>query len=144
VEVELCGPNVLMGCTCALQIARAPAMAVLGGSTGALSPIQRQVKYKPQAKGEIPQTYIKCSYTHMMAATSYPTSPHDPIPASIHDHNHNHTSTPPSHARNPSPAQRSLALPSNGPRHTNLGAPRSRQTPAHAPCPRPRGFPARA
>jgi hypothetical protein len=49
-------------------------MAVLGESTGGLSPIQHQVLHKQQAKSEIVQVYTKCSYTHVMAATSYPTS----------------------------------------------------------------------
>jgi hypothetical protein len=95
----LCGPNVLMGCTCALQHSEGVGHGDPRGSIGGLSPVQRQVWYKPQAKGEIPQTYIKCSCTHVMAATSYPTSPHHPIPASIHSHNH--TSHPPTHSIHP-------------------------------------------
>jgi hypothetical protein len=114
---------------CALQTARASAtMAVLGGSTGGLCPIQRQVLHKQQAKGEIVHVYIKCSYTHVMAALSYPASPQHSIPASIH--NHNHASNPPSHARNPSPTQQSPTS------HQPRGAPPS---PDPCLCPHARG-----
>jgi hypothetical protein len=61
--MEMCSPN-----------SESVGMAVLGESTGGLSPIQHQVLHKQQAKSEIVQVYTKCSYTHVMAATSYPTS----------------------------------------------------------------------
>jgi hypothetical protein len=142
VEVELCGPNVLMGCTCALQIARAPAMAVLGGNTGALSPAQRQVWYKQRVKGEIPQIHIKCSYTYTCDGCNL--IPHVPSPSHPRLHPQPQPHLTSAHTLNPSPTQQSPALPSNDPRYTNHGAPRPRQTPAYAPCPRRRGFPARA
>jgi hypothetical protein len=57
-------------------------------------------------------------YTHVMAATSYPTSP------SIHAHAHAHASNPPSHARTQSIL--STALPSQQPTsHQPRGAPPS-------------------